>query len=80
MLRIHPQYANEYVRPINGLMEGLHLNPTAASVFNVQGNAVIMPDGLSLVVDGIHSYMPLVGGNVMAGHLLILDCSRDKLC
>ncbi|XP_020242215.1 serine/threonine-protein kinase B-raf-like [Asparagus officinalis] len=64
-----PEFANEYIRPINGMMEGLHLNATTTSGFNGLGN-VMLPNSSPLVVDGVYKYVPQVGNVMLQGRPL----------
>ncbi|KAJ0984833.1 hypothetical protein J5N97_003189 [Dioscorea zingiberensis] len=65
-LNLFPEGANDYVRPVDGMMEGLRLSPTEAARYGEQGKPVVRPnyvapkdgkpDTLPMVVENSHTY------------------------
>ncbi|KAJ6814916.1 serine/threonine-protein kinase B-raf-like [Iris pallida] len=58
-------FAYDYAKPVNGMMEGLRLSAGEVSMSNGQGKAVGTPDNSPTSVESYYGYMPQVGGNVM---------------
>ncbi|KAJ6813927.1 serine/threonine-protein kinase B-raf-like [Iris pallida] len=58
-------FASDYARPVNGMMEGLRLNPAEVTGSSGPGKAVGIPDTSPSAVENYNGYMPQVGGKVL---------------